>query len=259
MIINLTFAVSADSAPVGFKPCVQAAVDFLSARFQGGAPINLQCGFGGASLGSSTYPLITTITYFQLRSALISKAHTANAVSAAASLPVSVPNGGNLFIQRALAKSLGLLAADSTTDGSFNISSSATLDFSTVNGATPVGFSCFSVASHEITECMGRTLGGDDAPGDWTALGLYSYSALNTRAWLGTAAHSFSINSGSTLLKAYNTGVGSDFGDWSGGGDAGCATVSPNVAAPWSATDDIVMDALGYGFGPPFTTRLTWS
>lgn len=269
MIINLTYEASADTAPAGFKPCVQAAVDFLCARFQGGSPVNIQCGFGtvggsplgGGALGSSINFLLNTLTYASVRSAIIGKAHTANAISAAAaSLPVSDPNGGGqLFVYQSLAKSLGLIPAAAPIDAFFGITATQTLDFSTVNGATPVGFSCFAIALHEASECLGRVVGGVAAPGDHLPLDFYSYSALNTRAWDGQFQHQFSINSGATLLKLYNSVLGRDFGDWDAGGDACSAASSANIPGLWSATDDIVMDALGLGFGPPFTQRLTWS
>lgn len=283
MKINLQQAASVAGAPPEFWPAVQNCANYIERRFAAPVSVGMNVGWGdvggsplgGGALGSSIHFFFATHTYAQLRTAMQSRARSANAVAAAATLPVSDPTGGGgLNVHWPLAILLGLEPPTSSIIAFCGFKSGPTVwDFSHVDD-TPVSiaagrFDFFGVCYHEMSELLGRTRAGDAMPAPYLPLNLFSYSALNTR--LFTTGGYFSFDNGATIQNTF-AGTG-DFGDWSGSGGGQSAALTAcnaqgtqSVFTPVDPVDKIVIDILGWDqIAPapagviPWRARATWS
>jgi hypothetical protein len=186
-----------------------------------------------------------------LLSALQHDAGSPDDAKAVASLPASSPTATNFVMSRAEGKSLGLLPGNATgIDGWVGFNSSVLYSFDPKNRAVPGEYDFFGVASHEISEVMGRYgfgqngSGGADSPID-----LFRYSSPGYRDLAPTFSGSnyFSIDGGATVINTFNTTCCGDLSDWSGQTtDAYNAFLTSGLLLPTSAGDLRVMDVLGY-------------
>src|SRR5205814_1811126 len=118
------------------------------------------------------------------------------------------------------------------------------------------------VAMHEFSEIMGRIpLMGENLSGspDYMLMDLFHYTGAGLRGLNDGAGRFFSIDNGTTLLKAFNfpNGNGSDPQDWaSGTNDCFNAFSSSSVENDLTPVDLRVMDVIGYDFasGSPTPT-----
>src|SRR5262249_2888139 len=127
---------------------------------------------------------------------------------------------------------------------------SVSYSFDPNNRAVPGEYDFFGVASHEITEVMGRYgfgqngSGGADSPID-----LFRYFSPGNRDLAPTfiGSNYFSIDGGATVINTFNTTCCGDLSDWSGQTvDAYNAFLSLGRVLPTSPDDLRVMDVLGY-------------
>jgi autotransporter-associated beta strand protein len=164
------------------------------------------------------------------------------------------PTGGSSFaFPTAEAKTLGLLAANgNSTDGIFKFGDGYNYSFDPNNvGSQQIDFN--GVASHELTEIMGRIagLGADFGNGaaDYLPFDLMRFTAPGVRSVsTGNGAY-FSVDNGITDLKNFNNSIpnGGDPQDWaSGTNDSFNAFTSSGVKNPVTAVDYEAMDVLGY-------------
>jgi len=204
-----------------------------------------------------------TVSYASLKSALTSRATSANDAAAIASLPsTDITSGQGFFIQDGLAQALGLLPAIATgTDDTVFLNSADSYFF---NQSDPVAgeFDAVSTLEHEISEGMGRAGGLGLAPdNDWGIVDLFRYSAPGVRDLTGGADGKkafFSIG-GTTLLTQFNNPVlvSGDAADWNpssikqqstlvfGGYDSYGAAPTGLVGIV-TATDLSLMDVIGW-------------
>jgi 20S proteasome alpha/beta subunit len=262
--INVIYDSSVNSAPSAFKTTITAVVNFLDAQFTNPITINIDVGYGeiagqsmanGALGESETY--YDSVSYAQLRTALVQNAQSVDQISAANSLPAGDPtNGGNYWVTTADAKALGLIGASSAIDGYVGLASMYPFTYNDTDGVAAGTYDFFGVVAHEFTEVMGRALFvGTDGIGAnaYTPLDLFHYSANGVRAFVGTTAGYVSPDGGRTDLDNLNTNPNGDFGDWasSAGHDAFLAFSPSGVANAVSTSDLRTMNILGYDEGLP--------
>ena len=240
MLINISYAISVNSAPAAFKTAINAVVQYLQAQFTDSITINIGVGYGeingqpldSGALGESE-SFFRSYSYTQLRNALASDAKSADDNTAVGTLPASDPTGGGgYYITRGEAKALGLLAASTSPDGYVGFASGP-FDYDNSNGVTAGQYDFFGVVAHEITEVMGRTLfvgqPFGSAQSAYTVMDLFHYSASGVRDFSGTQAGYFSLDGGKTNLDNFNTNPNGDYGDWasSAGSDFFSLSASP--------------------------------
>jgi hypothetical protein len=167
LTFNVTFDASTNGAPAGFLAAFNSAIQFHETSLTDPITINLQVGWVKINgqdlitnaLGQSATNSPGFFTYYQVRSPLINDAKSAADMTAIANVSAVDPYGGTeLFtMSNAEAKALGLLAANtSTLDGWVGFSSATAWTFDPNNRAVVGKFDIIGIASHEITEVMGR-------------------------------------------------------------------------------------------------------
>ena len=261
---GLEFSVTYDTTVTGnadstmIESAFANAVNYFIGHFTNKIVINLTLQLGATDLGQSTV-FLTSETYDAVKTALTSQANSASGSalqkSAVATLPNNDPTvqggpGNTYLVSTGQAKALGLTAANgSSSDGVITISDSQTYFY---DQSSPVAgsYDITAVAEHEISEVMGRfaLLGDNIANGpNYSVMDLYRYSGSNVREFTGGAAAYFSIDSGQTDLKDWNTIANADYGDWaSGTADSFNAFADPGAVEPVTAVDLQNMQVLGY-------------
>ncbi len=215
---------------------------------------------GTGTLGEST-TFLASATYADLRNAMVADATTgddATVVGAGGSIPTTDPITGShtYIVSRAQAKALGLAADDATTtDGTFKFGGGFDYTYDPNHRAVSGKYDFIGVAMHEFTEIMGRIgLMGQNVTGiagdaDYMAMDLFHYTGPGARGLDDGAGRSFSMDNGTTLLKAFNDAAtnGGDLQDWaSGTNDSFNAFSSSGVQDDLTTVDLRVMDAIGY-------------
>jgi hypothetical protein len=187
------------------------------------------------------------------------------------------PTSGQFFVTSAEAKALALVSGTGggvrSVDGYVGISTLGGTGYSwsfgagAGAGATSTQFNLQSVASHEISEVMGRIAMEGTAvyygKKTYTPLDLFNYSSQGVLQLSGAGGY-FSTNTGVTHMGNFNqaTTYGGDIGDWASylspsqsgtlasGSDAFDAFTRPGYGVSVSADDLLEVAALGYRFTP---------
>lgn len=242
------------------------ANDYASA-FSNAATINIGVSWGAVAgqalpsnaVGASSDNLYGYFSYGQVRNDLVASSRgnpsDTALTSAVKYLPSTTPAGpANFVIPSAEAKALGLIAANSgSVDGYIGFAgASSGYDFNPADGVTAGTYDFEAVAAHEIAEVLGRIGGVDNPNVPWrTPYDLYRYSAPGIIDYGYNDAAYFSINGGSTSLKAFNNSAsGGDRTDWLTNGssyDVSNAFISTGQAYNLTAVDLTSLDVLGYG------------
>ncbi len=272
--INLTYDPDATFTAAGLTAAdivnMKAAMTYaktqFTSRYTDSIDVNIQVTAvpGTSTLGESSTALAFAGSYASLRAAMVSDSTTADdatALAAGGSLPAADPIGGthDYLLARAEAKALGLAANDLSNDGTFTFGGGFSYTYDPNNRAVAGKIDFIGVAMHEISEIMGRIgLMGENLTGnpDYMLFDLFHYTGAGVRGLNNGANRSFSINNGTTLLKAFNNAAmnGGDLQDWaSGTNDSFNAFSSDGVQNDLTAVDLRVMDAIGYNFSvaPP--------
>ena len=208
--------------------------------------------FAGGLTGNSSVPAGTPV-YSTLRSNLISRAVTANAIAALGSFPVSDPTSGNLNVFSAYW--VAVLGSNRfiTPDAWIGINSGNTY-FWTQSGGAGTGFDFVGSVQHEISETMDRTrVVPVTQPNPTTLEDMLTYSGTGVRDW--NVGGYLSVDQGATNDGNWNTTPGNDFGDFDnltapGGIDACNALLSPNVLCVFSQRDIDSLDCIGWQYVP---------
>jgi hypothetical protein len=158
----------------------------------------------------------------------------------------------NWWVTKAQRKALKIATDDSTTDGTYTFGGGFSYTYDPNNRAVTGKIDYIGVSMHEFSEIMGR-IGGlgtliSGSPA-YLQMDLFHYTGANTRGLTNGAGRSFSFNSGTTLLKAFNNAAlhGGDVQDWaSGTNDSFNAFSSSSVKNDLTAVDLQAMDVIGY-------------
>jgi hypothetical protein len=257
---NLSLDPSVGGAPAGFVTDFNSVVQFYQTQYTDPITINLHVGWGEingnplapGNLGQSSTNQQGFYTYNQVRTALINDASSPSDTAAINSLPGADPFGcGACFVMsNAEAKALGLLAGNAAgIDGWVGFNSSATYTFDPVNRAVPGAFDFYGLASHEITEIMGRygLSQNGAASGRYSPIDLFRYLGIGTRDFTPANGSYFSIDGGVTNINTFNGTGGGDLSDWAGiGPDSYNHSLNTNTLETISAGDLTLMDVIGY-------------
>jgi hypothetical protein len=246
-----------------------AAANVFETNFSDNIHVNITVDAvaGTGILGQSSTPVFA-VPFATMQTDLKNDATTADdkvATGAGGSASGADPTmgSGTWWVTRAQQKAIGERADDLTNDGTTTFGAGFSYTFAGPIAPGTIDFE--GVAAHEISEVMGRigisggSIGGF-AP-SFSLYDLFSWKGAGSRG-LGTeGGNNFSIDSGNTLLKAFNDAFhnGGDSRDWeSGTNDAFNAFSSDSVANPVTDVDLRVMDVIGYdritGQGPPPST-----
>ena len=183
------------------------------------------------------------------------------------------PTSGQFFVTSAEAKGMGLVSGTGggtrSVDGYVGFSTlTGTGDsWSFGAGATATQFNLQSVASHEVSEVMGRIAMEGTAvyygKKTYTPLDLFNYNTQGVLELSGGGGY-FSANNGASHMGNFNqaTTYGGDIGDWASylspsqsgtvatGSDAFDAFTRPGYGVSVSADDLLEVAALGYKLTP---------
>ena len=261
---NVTFDSSTSTAPAGFFTAFNDAIQFYETTFTDPITINLQVGWGkinGQSLSPGNLGQSSTFqqgfySYAQVKSALVNDAQSAADATAVASLPVTDPTGGaNFVMATAEAKTLGLLAGNAAgLDGFVGFSSTASYTFDSNNRAVAGEYDFIGLASHEISEVMGRYGLGQNgvSSGRYSPIDLFRYFSPGVRDLVPANGAYFSINGGATVINTFNGTGGGDLSDWAGLTlDSYNHSLSVGNELDTSVGDIIEMDVIGYNTAVP--------
>jgi hypothetical protein len=263
--VNLSFDSSFTTSFGANTAQAEAAANYAAQQFNAlfSDPVQVNITVSGVSdasiFGQSSSSLQGYYTYTQIRSALVSDAKGSNDAAAVASLPVNDPtaaNGARDFLTtRAEAKALGLIASDSTRDGTIKFGAAFSWAFDPANRAVSGQYDFIGVVEHEISEVMGRQgiTGanlGNGGP-NFDPLDLFRYTAAGVRGASNNGGGVyFSINGGVTNLNTYNNAAsnGLDTADWSGvnGVDAFNQYATGSAVNGITTVDLQQMDVIGW-------------
>jgi hypothetical protein len=264
--INLTYASDATFTAAGLTPAditaMKAANTYaaqqLTSRFNDNINVNIMITAvpGTNTLGESSSAVISVNNYAALRSAMVMDSKTADdatSLGAGGSVPGADPIAGShvYLVTVAQAKALGINSDNAVTvDGTFTFGGGHQYTYDPNNRAVAGRIDFIGTALHEFTEIMGRIGSmGDNSPQEYQQMDLFSYAGAGMRGLNKGPGRSFSIDNGTTLLKAFNNFNANqgDLQDWADGtNDAFNAFSSDGVLNDLSEVDLRVMDILGY-------------
>src|SRR5438094_1325526 len=277
LTINLTYDPDSTFTTAGLSAAdianMKAAASYAASQFTDNftdsvnVNIKVTAVSGRMTLGSSNTSLVSVSSYTALRGAVSADSTTADdatVLSAGGSLPAVDPIGSahTYLVTRAEAKALRLRADDFTIDGTFTFGGGFSYTYDPANRAVSGKIDFIGVAMHEFSEIMVRIpLMGENLSGspDYMLMDLFHYTGVGARGLNNGPSRFFSIDNGTTLLKAFNfpNGNGSDPQDWaSGTNDCFNAFSSSSVENDLTPVDLRVMDVIGYDFasGSPTPT-----
>lgn len=276
LTINLNYDPDATFTAAGLSAAditaMKAANTFAAQQFTKNYsdPINVNITVtavpGTDTLGGSSTSLFTT-TFAAMVAATTADATTADdttVTGAGGSIPPTLvdPIGGshNWWVSKAQRKALGLAADDLTADGTYTFGGGFSYTYDPNNRAVAGKTDYIGVSMHEFSEIMGRIPGlGGSISGSpaYLQFDLFHYTSANTRGLTNGAGRFFSIDNGTTLLKAFNDAAmnGGDPQDWaSGTNDSFNAFSGSSVRNDLTIVDLRNMDVIGYDFVPSCTS-----
>ena len=244
------------SSLTGFYAVMNQAIAYFDSLITNNITVTIQVSLGGSvTSGAEGGPSgEQTISYNDLKNILAANASSPAQLSVLANLPATDPTGGQGYaIANAQAKALGLMAADSSeVDGTVafawpnftGTSNSVGYSFSGTPAYNQASF--LAIVEHELSHAMGRII---SFGGSSNIMNLVDYTAPGVLASNQNAKDYFSVNGGANSSTAYVFDTTSDPGDWASSSnlnDSFDAYAPDGVLAPVSATDQQVINAIGF-------------
>ncbi len=259
LTINFTYDSSVASQFGANTANLQSALNYAAGELQGMFTDNMSVNitvYGTSDpsiLGKSDPNLQGTCTYAQIRTKLTADNTTTFDDIAISSLGTVDPtSGGKFWIPNAEAKAIGLRTPlDTVEDGKITFGSSFGFAFDPNNRAVPGRYDFIGLAEHVITQVMGRSDGLGRMIGaqpGYLPYDLFRYTQDDSRSLSPSDSDAyFSIDSGATVLKTFNSSPGGGLPDWaSGTADAFNAFPDIGVVNALSSVDMVALDSLGY-------------
>jgi hypothetical protein len=247
---------------IDMKAAVTHVASVLSAAYNDPIHVNITITASPAAAGklgeSLSYLYLTT--YTDMRASMVTDSTGADdttALGTGGSVPTSDPkSSGHWVVTRAQAKALALTSDDAvTTDGTFKFYGS-TFTYDPANRAVTNKYDFIGVAFHEFTEIMGRiylmdqtVTFGSPVTHCFMLLDLFHFTGAGTHSYTTGANRYFSINNGTTNLKAFHDhdANGGDAQDYaSGANDAFNAISSISVKNDLTEVGLRNMEVIGY-------------
>jgi hypothetical protein len=240
------------------------AAKLLTDQFKDNITVNImvKASPGTNDFGSSSTTFDSVDSYDALRALLTKDATSADdttTASGAGSIPPGTdPIAGSHMYQltRSQAKAVGLRPDDGEIDGTFTFGGGQAWTYDPNNRAAAGKSDFIGVALHEYSEIMGRnSIMGDTLGGGiplYVEYDLFHYTGPGARGLNKGPGRFFSIDNGTTLLKAFNdeTANKGDNQDWRSDAqdppDSFNAFGPPAQQADITAVDLRVMDVIGY-------------
>lgn len=233
----------------------------LTSRYNDNINVNIKvtATAGTNNFGSSTTSFDPVASYTALRDLVVKDATSpddATTIGNGGSMPSGadpISTNHNYLVTRSQAKALGLRPDDMQNDGTFSFGGGQPWTFDPNNRMVPGKYDFIGVAMHEFTEIMGRNslMGTDLGIGSpsYVQYDLFHYTGAGARGLGRGPGRFFSIDNGTTLLKAFNNEIANqgDNQDWADGtADPFNAFGPPNEQDDLSAVDLRVMDVVGF-------------
>jgi hypothetical protein len=238
-----------------------AAANVFSSNFTNNIQVNITVDAvaGTSVFGQSNYSLNST-SYSNLYNLMVARAKSADtltSVGPGGSMVSTDPVSGThtWWVNRAQAKAIGLIASDSSNDGTTTFGAGNPFTFS--GTIAPGTYDFKGVCAHEISEVLGRvgisggTIGSFQ--NSYSLIDNFSYTGAGTKGLGNGAGNNFSIDNGTTLLKLFNDASSNhlDSRDWAPGtNDAFNQFSTIGLAHPVSDVDLRLMDVIGYDRAP---------
>src|SRR5438477_446490 len=269
LTINLTFDPDSTFTNAGLSTAdiasMKTAAAYAASQFSNSFTDNINVNIkvtavsGTGTLGQSNTFLTSVSSYTALRNAVSSDSKTADdatSLGAGGSMPSSDPIGSShvYLLSTSEAKALGVSPDGFSNDGTFTFGGGFSYTYDPANRAISGKMDFIGVAMHEVSEIMGHIpLMGQNLTGspDYMLMDLFHYTGAGARGLNNGPGRFFSIDNGTTLLKAFNNAAanGGDLQDWaSGTNDAFNAFSSSGVQNNLTAVDLRLMDVIGYDF-----------
>jgi hypothetical protein len=274
LTMNITYdsSVTSSTNSAQIQTAFAYAAQIFSSHFTNAATINLTVYWGpvgpfsgGVSLGASSTSLVGSggFLYPNLTNALRGARCSADDSNSVVSLPASDPTTGPWFLPRAEAKVLNVLVSptDPAVDGQISFATNVSYTFDPTNRAVSGKFDFIGVATHEISETMGRLVGLKLNGTFYVPYDLFRFTNNGARSFNTAATNAyFSVDNGATVLKLFYTN--SNFGDiqdWLSGStpDACDALASTGKKLAISAVDFQALDVIGYNAPPVKASQVT--
>lgn len=239
MNIILNWDSSVATAPAGFKTALQGVANLFNALFTNVVTVVIDVGYGEVN-GTS----IPATALGESESTVLGN-------------PV-MTNLGAVTVNSAEYRALGQ-SFNAPVDGWIGFSSTNSFDFSNSGVPAPGQYDFIAVAEHEISEVLGRisTIGTTGIP---SILDQLRFSSPGTLATASSETAYFSLDNGTTNLGNFNTAGSGDLGDWTTTGtlatDAYAAAATPGAIGALSASDILLMNAIGYAYNQAIANAL---
>jgi hypothetical protein len=256
LVFDISYDTSVANAPSGFIPAFTYAVNTLTSTYDDPITITMNVGWneiaGGpldsGNIGQSMTTQPGTISYSDVRAALINDATSPADMLAISGLPVADPTGGRPFVMSTAESSALGLSSSGGFNGWVGFSSAVGWTFDPNNRAVPGAYDFIAVAEHELTHVMGRYgMTQNGCGGCLSPIDLFRYFAPGVRDFVPSGRAYFSIDGGVTSINFFHAPLGGDLSDWIGNTpDAFNALISSNEEQPFSPGDMTLVDVLGY-------------
>jgi hypothetical protein len=252
--VNYGASISSDPNFATIQQSINSALAVYTSQIITNVNVALNFEGMGSGLGQSN-TFIGTLSYAQVRAALVTNATSVDDSVALANLPGGPNNpvngSTNLIVTTANLRALGFNAPPppGSPDGTISLNTSImNLDRNSID---PNKYDLISVVSHEVDEVLGFGSGLNDNIGV-RMQDLFRYDQNGVRSFNGSSGvQSFFSIDGTTQLAQFNQNGGGDYGDWASSATARVQDAFATVGTtPNLGIELRELDVIGYNLAP---------